>query len=73
MKLVVRSGLQPQALAKRAGAEQKPVPRNNFSWLAFYNRRFPGRVEAEKLLAGDDVWLSFSGGNMSLLARRWIP
>jgi poly(beta-D-mannuronate) lyase len=72
-KLVVTTGLEPQALAKRAGAQQKPVPRNNFGWLAFYARRFPDRIEAGKLLSGDDIWLSFSGGNMSLLARRWIP
>ncbi len=72
-RLVVTTGLEPQALAKRAGAQQKPVPRNNFGWLAFYDRRFPGRVKADKLLVGEDIWLSFSGGNMSLLARRWIP
>lgn len=70
--LVVKAGIEPQSLAQRAGAAQKPLARNNFGWLAFYARRFPGRVPADRLLAGDDIWLPSAGGNLSLMARRWV-
>lgn len=70
--LVVKAGIEPQSLAQRSGAAQKPLARNNFGWLAFYARRFPGRVQADRLLAGDDIWLPAAGGNLSLMARRWV-
>lgn len=70
--LVMLIGNEPQTLAKRAGAAQKPVPRNNFSWLAFYARRFPDRSKTQPALESSEIWYVLTGGNMSLLARRWV-
>lgn len=72
-RLVAKAGLEPQSLARRAGAEQKLMSRSNLGWLAFYVRRFPGQLPAEKLIGSEDIWLGYAGGNLSLMARRWVP
>jgi hypothetical protein len=40
------------------------------SWRAFYERRFPGRIQ---LPATEPMRYTSFGGDMSALAQRWIP
>lgn len=63
----------PAPMTARTGIAQKPLTRANLAWLTFYARRFPGRLTVADVLAGGDIWYSTTGGNMSLLAARWVP
>ena len=62
------------AMARLAGTEQRPLERNALGWLAFYEKRFPGRLAgAAAVLAEKEIWDALTGGNMSLLARKGVP
>jgi len=64
----------PSPMARLAGVEQRPLERGALGWLAFYEKRFPGRLaRAGAVLDGKDIWDTLTGGNMSLLARKGIP
>ena len=64
----------PVPMGQQAGTEQRPLERAMLGWLAFYERRFPGRLPgAATVLDGKDIWTTMTGGNMTLLARRWVP
>lgn len=43
----------------------------NLSWLPFYKRRFPEKRDASAVQPARDIW-SWTGGNMDLLAQRWV-
>lgn len=64
----------PSRMARLAGTEQRALERNTLGWLAFYEGRFPGRLAgAGPVLKEKDIWDALTGGNMSLLARKWVP
>jgi poly(beta-D-mannuronate) lyase len=72
--LTLAGFLDPAPMARLAGVDQRPLERSGLGWLAFYDKRFPGRLSgARAILEGKDIWDQLAGGNASLIAGKGIP
>ncbi len=70
-RLVLEGYADPKPMARKAGAEQKPLTRGQLAWLPLYASRFPDRVPKGLAVGDGDLWDSMLGGNISAMARAW--
>lgn len=70
----VLQGLHDPARVERVSgvAPSLKLNRNRLAWYPLYARRFPDRVRGFEELAQRRYWSPLAGGDMSLLATKWI-
>lgn len=70
---VLRGQRDPETVRSISGATPDQVmTANRLAWLPLYARRFPARVRGSEALAARPYWSPLAGGDMTLLAKKWV-
>jgi poly(beta-D-mannuronate) lyase len=71
----IASYRDPKPAEGFAGVAQKPIERSMLGWLPFMQTRFPQQIRADDIVRDQNnrpFWNTMAGGNMTMLARKWV-